>query len=76
MLGVDIVARPATDAPFHPGRTAALVAAGEVIGFAGELHPRVIATYSLPARTVALELDLDALVLDAADVVGGDRVAA
>jgi phenylalanyl-tRNA synthetase beta chain len=68
MLGVDIVARPATDAPFHPGRTAALVADGEVIGFAGELHPRVIATYSLPARTVALELDLDALMAAAHDV--------
>jgi phenylalanyl-tRNA synthetase beta chain len=68
MLGVDIVARPAADAPFHPGRTAALVADGEVIGFAGELHPRVIATYSLPARTVALELDLDALMAAAHDV--------
>ena len=68
MLGVDIMARPATDAPFHPGRTAALVADGEVIGFAGELHPRVIATYSLPARTVALELDLDALMAAAHDV--------
>jgi phenylalanyl-tRNA synthetase beta chain len=68
MLGVDVVARPATDAPFHPGRTAALVADGEVIGFAGELHPRVIASYSLPARTVALELDLDALMAAAHDV--------
>ncbi len=68
LLGVDIEPRPATDAPFHPGRTAALLADGKVIGFAGELHPRVIAAYSVPARTCALEVDLDALVAAAHEV--------
>ncbi|HEX2902333.1 MAG TPA: phenylalanine--tRNA ligase subunit beta [Jatrophihabitans sp.] len=48
-------------APWHPGRCAELRVHGEVIGAAGELHPRVIAALGLPARTSALELDLDAL---------------
>jgi phenylalanyl-tRNA synthetase beta chain len=46
--------------PWHPGRCAELVLDGEVIGYAGELHPRVIAALNLPERTVAMELDLDA----------------
>jgi phenylalanyl-tRNA synthetase beta chain len=32
-----------------------------VVGHAGELHPRVCAALELPARTSAMELDLDAL---------------
>ncbi len=35
---------------------------GEVIGHAGELHPRVIKAFGLPARSAAVELDQDALV--------------
>jgi len=67
-LGVALTVRPATDGPFHPGRTAVLVAGERIIGFAGELHPRVLAAYSLPARACALELDLDALTAAAHDV--------
>jgi phenylalanyl-tRNA synthetase beta chain len=52
--------RPATTAPWHPGRCAALVLDGTVIGHAGELHPRVIAALELPPRTAVMELDLDA----------------
>jgi phenylalanyl-tRNA synthetase beta chain len=49
-------------APWHPGRCAELLLAGEVIGTAGELHPRVISMLGLPARTCAMELNLDAFV--------------
>jgi phenylalanyl-tRNA synthetase beta chain len=35
---------------------------GEGIGYAGELHPEVCATFGLPPRTAAAEIDLDALV--------------
>ncbi|MDO5719350.1 MAG: phenylalanine--tRNA ligase subunit beta [Actinomycetaceae bacterium] len=53
-------------APFHPGRSATLfVRAGKKIveiGRAGELHPRVVQTYGLPTRSVAAEIDLDALI--------------
>jgi len=36
---------------------------GAVVGHAGELHPAVIERLGLPARTCAMELDLDALPL-------------
>jgi len=74
VIGVDLAVRQAHDAPFHPGRTAALVVGDHVIGHAGELHPRVIAAYSLPARTCALELDLDALIAAAPDVASAPDV--
>jgi phenylalanyl-tRNA synthetase beta chain len=37
-------------------------AAGTVVGHAGELHPRVTAAFDVPARTIAFEVDLDALL--------------
>ena len=58
-------------APFHPGRCAELripvpngaaPGAYTVAGHAGELHPRVTAAFEVPARTCAMELDLDALI--------------
>jgi phenylalanyl-tRNA synthetase beta chain len=58
---VEFEVRPAATAPWHPGRCAALVLDGGVIGHAGELHPRVIAALGLPERTCAMELDVDAL---------------
>jgi phenylalanyl-tRNA synthetase beta chain len=54
--------RPAQYAPWHPGRCAALLLEGVLIGYAGELHPRVVAALGLPARTCAMELDVDAFV--------------
>jgi phenylalanyl-tRNA synthetase beta chain len=50
--------------PWHPGRTARLELAdgGAVVGFAGELHPSVVAELGLPARTAAFEVDLDVLL--------------
>jgi phenylalanyl-tRNA synthetase beta chain len=49
--------------PWHPGRCAEFILpSGEGIGYAGELHPEVCATFGLPARTAAAEIDLDALV--------------
>ncbi|TDD98836.1 phenylalanine--tRNA ligase subunit beta [Jiangella asiatica] len=46
-------------APWHPGRCAALYVDDTLVGHAGELHPRVVAALGLPARTVAMELELD-----------------
>jgi phenylalanyl-tRNA synthetase beta chain len=65
-VGVRLTATAGAVPPWHPGRTAELrLADGTVVGHGGELHPRVVAALELPARTVAFELDLDA-VLDAA----------
>ncbi len=62
---VGVTVRFAADArmPFHPGRCARVETVdGVVVGHAGELHPQVVARHDLPPRTVALELDLDALI--------------
>ena len=48
--------------PWHPGRCAELSVAGRVVGHAGELHPQVCASWDLPPRTCAAEVDLDALI--------------
>ena len=48
--------------PWHPGRCAAFVLDGAVIGHAGEIHPRVLKAYGLPPRVVGAEIDLDALI--------------
>jgi phenylalanyl-tRNA synthetase beta chain len=70
VLGVDLVVSQGTHQAFHPGRTAALsLRSGQLVGYAGELHPKLLAARDLPARTVALELDVDALFEAAADVV-------
>jgi phenylalanyl-tRNA synthetase beta chain len=57
----ELTVRSARQAPWHPGRCAALLAGDTVVGYAGELHPRVVAALDLPERTCAMELDLDAL---------------
>ncbi|MEV1294817.1 phenylalanine--tRNA ligase subunit beta [Pseudonocardia sp. NPDC049635] len=63
--GVELRPRRAERAPWHPGRCAELVVAGTptVVGYAGELHPKVVEAFGLPARTVAAEIDLDAIEL-------------
>jgi phenylalanyl-tRNA synthetase beta chain len=60
--------------PWHPGRCAAIfvrTAEGHEwrAGHAGELHPRVITAFGLPARTAAMELELS-LIETAADTFG------
>ena len=51
-------------APWHPGRCAALWVDDTLVGHAGELHPKVVASFALPERTAAMELDLDLLAPD------------
>lgn len=70
-LHVDLVSTADTDhLPWHPGRCARLTLAdGTLIGHAGELHPRVVASSSLPARSCAAEIDLDALIAAGRPVV-------
>ncbi|SBW26409.1 Phenylalanyl-tRNA synthetase subunit beta [Candidatus Protofrankia californiensis] len=60
--GVELAVAADAVMPWHPGRCARLSADGRVVGYAGELHPRVIAAYGLPARTCAMELDLDTVI--------------
>lgn len=60
-VGVEIVAHQAALAPWHPGRCARLTVHEATVGWAGELHPATVATLDLPPRTVAFEVDLDAV---------------
>lgn len=61
-------------APWHPGRCAAIVMGNNIIGFAGELHPRVVESYGLPARSCAFEIDIEAISELNADVVTASRI--
>ena len=62
LLHVDVEVVQATREPWHPGRCARLLVAGEELGHAGELHPSVCQAYGVPARTSAVEIDLDLLI--------------
>ena len=65
-VGLTLTRKQVDDAmPWHPGRTAQLLVGEKVLGFAGELHPRVIEAFGLPAHACAVELNFGDL-LDAA----------
>jgi phenylalanyl-tRNA synthetase beta chain len=66
-LGLVLAPQRATEAQaFHPGRCAALLLDGRMVGLAGEIHPRVVEALGLPPRTVGAEFGLDGLVAAAA----------
>ncbi|MFF8291796.1 phenylalanine--tRNA ligase subunit beta [Streptomyces sp. NPDC016309] len=78
--GTELIVRQGQYGPWHPGRCAelAVVVDGEerVVGHAGELHPRVIKALHLPARTCAMELDLDTVERASAGAVRAPRISA
>ncbi|GAA3405657.1 phenylalanine--tRNA ligase subunit beta [Pseudarthrobacter polychromogenes] len=70
VLGVEVLVSQGSHQAFHPGRAARLsLRNGEVVGYAGELHPKLLAASDMPARSVALELNADALFDAAPDVI-------
>ncbi|BAS13011.1 phenylalanine--tRNA ligase beta subunit [Arthrobacter sp. Hiyo8] len=70
VLGVELVVSQGSHQAFHPGRAAQLaLRSGDVVGYAGELHPKLLAAHDMPARSVALELNADALFDAAPDVI-------
>ncbi|PRH78672.1 phenylalanine--tRNA ligase subunit beta [Streptomyces solincola] len=76
--GAELLVRQGQYGPWHPGRCAELVVVvdGEerVAGHAGELHPRVVKALHLPARTSAMELDLDLVEAASAGPVPAPRI--
>lgn len=60
-IGVDLAAHAVERAPWHPGRGAELRAGDVVVGYAGELAPAVCRAFELPKRSIAFEVDTDAL---------------
>lgn len=75
-LGAEVAVTGDQHAPFHPGRCARLDLGGQLLGHAGELHPRVIEAFDLPARVSAMELSLDVLLCGAAGVEAAPVVSA
>ncbi|WP_147105989.1 phenylalanine--tRNA ligase subunit beta [Nesterenkonia populi] len=65
LLHVELIVVQGQHQAFHPGRTAELKLGEATVGYAGELHPRVVEAWDLPERTSVMELNLSAL-LDAA----------
>ncbi|MGA5408607.1 phenylalanine--tRNA ligase subunit beta [Streptomyces lavendulocolor] len=76
--GAELIVRQGQYGPWHPGRCAelAVVVDGEerIVGHAGELHPRVVKALHLPARTSAMELDLDTLERASSGAVRAPRI--
>ena len=72
-LGVHVRVEAAQQALWHPGRCARVLLGDSVLGHAGELHPRVCTAYGVPPRTSVVELDLDALMQQAPDIVVAQR---
>ena len=74
-LGLTVDVQAAEYLPFHPGRCAVLTLvsdsddASPIVGYAGELHPRVCVAWDLPPRSCAFEFDLDLVVARASDYV-------
>ena len=66
VVDAPVSVRRAEHEPWHPGRCAEILLDApegpQPIGYAGELHPRVCQAYGVPARTIALELELDVLL--------------
>ncbi|MFF8872156.1 phenylalanine--tRNA ligase subunit beta [Streptomyces massasporeus] len=76
--GAELVIRKGQYGPWHPGRCAELAVtvdgAERIVGHAGELHPRVVKALGLPARTCAMELDLDAVEAAGDATVAAPRI--
>jgi len=72
--GVELEVQADQHAPWHPGRCARLAVDGVLVGHAGELHPRVVKAYDLPARTCAMELDLTRIEPQARCAVPAPRI--
>ncbi len=65
-VGAEVTVAAAAQSPWHPGRCAQISVVtpqgSRSVGYAGELHPRVIADAGLPARACAVELNLAELI--------------
>jgi phenylalanyl-tRNA synthetase beta chain len=63
LSGASLSFQPSDAAWGHPGRSADVVREGRVLGWIGQLHPRLQQALGLPADSLAFELDLEPLLL-------------
>lgn len=70
VVGVELLVSQGSHQAFHPGRAAKLsLRTGEVVGYAGELHPKLLSELNMPARSVAMEINAEKVFAAAADVI-------
>ncbi|HZQ62800.1 MAG TPA: phenylalanine--tRNA ligase subunit beta, partial [Casimicrobiaceae bacterium] len=55
---VSITTQASPHPALHPGRSAVVIAAGETVGWLGELHPRLVRHFELPRAPILFELDV------------------
>ena len=75
-VGLTLDVAAAEQPPWHPGRCARLTIGTETVGYAGELHPRVVEAFELPARSCAMELALAPVLAAAPEVASAPLVSA
>ena len=72
-VGLEISVQQAAPIGFHTGRSAEISVQRQgkkvVVGYAGELDPRLASAQDLPRRVAAFELDLDLLLSAAPEVI-------
>ncbi|PYY31806.1 phenylalanine--tRNA ligase subunit beta [Curtobacterium sp. MCBD17_030] len=68
-VGVELTITQTSHPALHPGRAASLLVGDTVVGVAGELLPERTADADLPRVVAVVELDLDALVAVAPELV-------
>ncbi|MBF4609532.1 phenylalanine--tRNA ligase subunit beta [Curtobacterium sp. VKM Ac-1393] len=68
-VGVELRVAQTTHPSLHPGRAASLLVGDTVVGVAGELLPELSAAAVLPRVVAVVELDLDAMVAAAPELV-------
>ncbi len=66
--GTGVTVAAADLPPWHPARCAEIIGAGRVVGHAGELHPAALERLGMPARSLALEIDLSLFAVPAPPV--------
>jgi len=62
LIGADATVRQGSHQAFHPGRTAEILVGQSVVGYAGELLPRLAQELDLPKRVAAFEIDGSAVM--------------
>ncbi|NII41078.1 phenylalanyl-tRNA synthetase beta chain [Curtobacterium flaccumfaciens] len=68
-VGVELTVAQTSHPSLHPGRAASLLVGDVVVGVAGELLPERTADADLPRVVAVVELDLDAMVAAAPELV-------
>jgi len=55
--------------PFHPGRSAAILAGEDPLGMVGEIHPSLVERLDLGGRVAAAEIDVEVLMAHASSEI-------